>query len=108
MVTPSLVVVYLICLQDSLALDSYEGAGEDEDEEADDSADVNFNVTVTKGDKALVFECISDGTYVDIRHVSFEPASGLETETAFTGPVFAELDKELQNAFREYIQVSRV
>lgn len=53
-----------------------------------------------------MFECISDGSYVDIRHVSLEPASGLESETAYTGPVFAELDNELQSAFREYIQVS--
>lgn len=54
-----------------------------------------------------MFECLSDGTYVDIRHVSLEPAEGIESETAFTGPVFAELDAELQEGFRTYIQVTR-
>lgn len=53
-----------------------------------------------------MFECISDGSYLDIRHISLEPAGGLDSETAYTGPVFAELDEELQNAFREYLTVS--
>lgn len=138
--------------QDSLALpfDDKLGADEDDnmDEEEDDSADgadVNFNVTVTKGASSLVFECISDGTYVDVRHVSLEPAGmwsclcgvacrglrvpvlvlgalrsalppptapsmlfvtgGLESETSYTGPVFAELDEQLQSGFRDYLQV---
>jgi hypothetical protein len=89
-------------MQESLALGGYEEGEEDEDLE--EANDVNFNVTVTKGDKALVFECVSDGTYVDVRHVSMEPAGGLDSETAYTGPVFAELDSELQTAFREYVQ----
>eukprot|EP00879_Flechtneria_rotunda_P002466 GHRR01002663.1.p1 GENE.GHRR01002663.1~~GHRR01002663.1.p1 ORF type:complete len:254 (+),score=64.25 GHRR01002663.1:101-862(+) len=89
-------------MQDSLAVPFSE---EDEESEGDtdDVNDVTFNVTVAKGDKALVFECLSDGTYMDIRHVSLEPAEGLDSETAYTGPVFAELDSELQDAFREYI-----
>lgn len=90
-------------MQDSLAL-GMDDVEEDEMEAEDQANDVNFNVTVTKGDKALVFECISDGTYVDIRHISLEPAEGLESETAYTGPVFAELDQELQDGFRSYIQ----
>lgn len=49
--------------------------------------DITFNVSVAKGDRALVFECVSDGTYVDIRHVSLEPASGVESETSYTGGV---------------------
>eukprot|EP00882_Tetradesmus_deserticola_P004192 GHRQ01004428.1.p1 GENE.GHRQ01004428.1~~GHRQ01004428.1.p1 ORF type:complete len:251 (+),score=112.49 GHRQ01004428.1:159-911(+) len=77
--------------------------GEEEAEDDDEAADVQFNVTVTKGDKALVFECISDGTYLDIRHVSLEPAEGNDSETVFTGPVFNELDDELQDALRQYI-----
>jgi hypothetical protein len=77
---------------------------DDEDEsEMDEAADVQFNVTVTKADKALVFECVSDGTYLDIRHVSLEPAEGIDSDTVFTGPVFSELDSELQDSFREYV-----
>ncbi|KAF8059682.1 ATG11 [Scenedesmus sp. PABB004] len=101
-------------MQEGLALplgdDDDDDFGEGEGDEAAldggdaDAADVAFNVTVTRGDAALVFECISDGTYVDIRHVSLEPAGGLESETAFTGPVFGELDDELQAAFRQYLQ----
>jgi hypothetical protein len=59
-----------------------------------------------QGDKALVFECVSDGTYFDIRHVSLEPAGGIDSDTVFTGPVFSELDSELQESFRAYIAVS--
>jgi ATP-dependent RNA helicase UAP56/SUB2/complement component 1 Q subcomponent-binding protein len=59
-----------------------------------------------QADKALVFECVSDGTYLDIRHVSLEPAEGIDSDTVFTGPVFSELDNELQDAFREYVAVS--
>jgi hypothetical protein len=46
---------------------------------------VTFNVTVTKGESSLVFECVSDGTYLDVRHVSHEPAGAPESETAYTG-----------------------
>jgi hypothetical protein len=76
-------MMILMVLQDSLAGGPL--ADEDEEDEVDDVNDVNFNVTVTKGDSALVFECISDGTYVDIRHVSLEPAEGIDSETAYTG-----------------------
>lgn len=94
-------------MQDSLALPLDEGEGDEEEEGLDDTNDVSFNVTVTKAGTSLVFECVSDGTYVDIRHVSLEPAGGLDSETAFTGPVFAELDAELQGGFRDYLAVRR-
>ena len=102
-------------LQDAMALPLDEDEGEEEDvEDADtkrdgdddddddgefddaDAGEVSFNVTVSKGARALVFECVSDGTFWDVRHVSLEPASGVESETAYTGPVFQELDEELQ------------
>lgn len=93
------------------------GDSDDEDDgeggagEEGEPNDVNFNVTVTKGGSALVFECTSDGSYVDIRHVSLEPAdgsstgssAGLDEDTAFSGPVFGELDDELQNGFRAFL-----
>jgi hypothetical protein len=70
-------------MQDTLAVNFEEDSeGEGEGEEPND---ITFNVSVSKGGKALVFECNSDGTYVDIRHVSFEPESGVESETAYTG-----------------------
>eukprot|EP00195_Chlamydomonas_chlamydogama_P016390 CAMPEP_0202900338 /NCGR_PEP_ID=MMETSP1392-20130828/11160_1 /ASSEMBLY_ACC=CAM_ASM_000868 /TAXON_ID=225041 /ORGANISM="Chlamydomonas chlamydogama, Strain SAG 11-48b" /LENGTH=242 /DNA_ID=CAMNT_0049586709 /DNA_START=81 /DNA_END=809 /DNA_ORIENTATION=+ len=65
---------------------------------------VVFNVTVTKEAKALVFECESDGTFVAINHVSHEPKDGHVSESFYTGPVFEELDENLQNEFRSYLQ----
>jgi hypothetical protein len=38
--------------------------------------------------------------------VSLEPAGGIDSDTVFTGPVFSELDSELQESFRAYIAVS--
>lgn len=70
-------------MQDTLAAAAFESDADEEEE--DEPNDVTFNVSVAKGDKALVFECTSDGTYVDIRHVSMEPASGVESETSYTG-----------------------
>jgi len=89
-------------LQDALALgdDVEEGEGEDEYE----TNDVQFNVTVTKAGNSLVFECISDGTYWDIRHVSMEPASGLASETSYSGPRYEELDTQLMDNFRTYLE----
>jgi len=64
---------------------------------------VAFNVTVTKGEEALVFECESDGTFVGINHVSHEPKEGHASESAYTGPVFDELDESLQGDFSAYL-----
>jgi hypothetical protein len=70
-------------MQDTLAA-SFESDDEGGDG-GEEPNDITFNVSVAKGAQALVFECSSDGTYVDIRHVSFEPASGVESETSYTG-----------------------
>ena len=51
---------------------------------------------MTKGDEALVFECESDGTFIGVNHVSLEPKEGHASESAYTGPVFDELDETLQ------------
>jgi hypothetical protein len=80
---PLLPAACSVNMQDTLA-----AAFESDDEGGDggdEPNDITFNVSVAKGPKALVFECTSDGTYVDIRHVSFEPASGVESETSYTG-----------------------
>lgn len=65
---------------------------------------VAFNVSVSKGDTSLVFECESDGTSVNVNHVSCEPKDGIEQESAYTGPVFAELDDGLQKHFHAYLE----
>lgn len=103
-----------VSMQDELAMpfdedddedDEEDNEGEeDEDDDEEEPGDVNFNVTVTRGEHALVFECVGDGTYVDVRHVSLEPAGGADSETAYTGPVFGELDADLQDAFRSFLR----
>ena len=85
---------------------------EEEPFETDDGAiDVDvgilFTVQVSKGDDSLVFECKSDGTYVSITHVSFEPAAGEIDEddsASYTGPVYEELDEDLQAQFTSYLE----
>eukprot|EP00887_Chlorella_sp_A99_P006985 scaffold2.g6985.t1 len=69
-----------------------------------------FTASVTRGDQALVFECKSDGTYLQVLsthpqvlHVSLEPASGEIDDSAYTGPVYEELDEELQQRLVEYL-----
>ena len=64
---------------------------------------VAFNVTITKGEEALVFECESDGTFVGINHMSHEPKEGHASESAYTGPVFDELDETLQGDLLTYL-----
>jgi hypothetical protein len=69
-----------------------------------DLSTVVFNVSVQKGDNALVFECESDGTYMAITHLSMEPKAGVPSDSFYTGPVFEELDEELQKEFKSYLE----
>lgn len=64
---------------------------------------VVFTVAVTKGGQSLVFECKSDGQYLEVLHASLEPAEGEVEDSAYTGPVYEELDEELQAKFAEYL-----
>ncbi|KAG2449584.1 hypothetical protein HYH02_005117 [Chlamydomonas schloesseri] len=65
---------------------------------------VAFNVSVAKGDRVLLFECESDGNSVNINHVSLEPKEGLASESMYSGPVFDELDDNLQGQFAKYLE----
>ncbi|GAB4813132.1 hypothetical protein N2152v2_000178 [Parachlorella kessleri] len=78
---------------------------ENEEGELEVDVGVVFNVSVTKGDKSLVFECRSDGSYCVIQHVSLEPAEGEVPESHYTGPVYAELDVELQYYIGVYAEL---
>jgi hypothetical protein len=73
------------------------------DAEEEGSSLVSFYVSVNKGNDSLVFECTSDGTYLQIEHVAFEPKEGFESKTMYTGPVFYELDTNLRTQFQEYL-----
>ena len=65
---------------------------------------VVFTVQVVKGEKSLVFECKSDGSYLSITHVAIEPTTGQMEDSAYLGPVFDELDDELQRQFQVYLE----
>ncbi|KXZ47555.1 hypothetical protein GPECTOR_34g714 [Gonium pectorale] len=79
----------------------YEG---EETEDSEGVSTVAFNVSVSKGEKNLVFECESDGNSVNINHVSLEPKDGLGSESMYSGPVFDELDDNLQRTFGAYLE----
>ena len=73
--------------------------GEAEEEEEEELASTFFSVTVAKGDKSVVFECVTDGVEVDIMRVDM----GSEEEDAYTGPDFGSLDESLQDAFADFL-----
>jgi len=54
------------------------------EEEEDSLSTVVFNTQITKGPNALVFECETDGTFVAINHISYEPAEGHEGPSMYT------------------------
>jgi hypothetical protein len=87
---------------------------------------VRFTVSVAKGGRLLAFECESSGEYVQILHVSLEDleeeeeedeeeeeggedgddggVGGLGGAPPYAGPVFAELDETLQQAFSDFLE----
>ena len=96
-----------IMIQDDLNQDE-PVAFEDEDTgEIDIDVSVDFIVTVSKrGSKQeLVFECSSDGSFMEIQRVSLEPEDEDEVEEGmYTGPVFDELDDAVQEALYAYLE----
>lgn len=70
---------------------------------------VDFTVTITKDNENLVFECRSDGSYIDILMCTLEPSSPWNGESddenvaAYKGPDAQELDEDLNAAFIEYL-----
>jgi complement component 1 Q subcomponent-binding protein, mitochondrial len=87
-------------------------AMEDDEEDAyedelDDVSSVTFTVNITKKDRILAFECESDGDSVTINHLELltEPESEEDCLLpSYTGPVFADLDDTLKQAFVDYLE----
>lgn len=65
---------------------------------------VVFTAEVVKGDQSFVFECKSDGSYLSILHVAIEPANEDVEDSAYTGPVYDELDEEVQRQFQVFLE----
>ena len=81
---------------------------DDDGEVADTDGGVVFSASVAKGDSRLVFECQSDGTYLQVMSVTLEPAAGEAGDSAYVGPVFDELDERLQAEFEAYLEARGV
>ncbi|KAL3146728.1 hypothetical protein ABBQ38_014715 [Trebouxia sp. C0009 RCD-2024] len=82
----------------------YQEMAEGDNEEVDVDVGVHFNASVTKGEQSLVFECKSDGTYLDIQHLSLELTDESPEESTYTGPVYANLDEKLLQEFPAYLE----
>ncbi|CAD7700617.1 unnamed protein product [Ostreobium quekettii] len=63
-----------------------------------------FNVTVTKGNESLVFECETDGDHVDILKILLETKGKSDVMTDFLGPTYEELDDDLQDSCQKYLE----
>ena len=99
-------------------------AGGGDDEGGVFGAGVVFTVSVEKDaspGSSLLFDCRSDGTYLQIMHVSLEKKKGEEKKAApdgdddddddddeFSGPHFDELDEALQAEFEAFLEARGV
>lgn len=68
-----------------------------------------FLVSITKGEKMVTFEMSTDGEGANIEHMTLEPKGGFDMDsTMYTGPVFSELDQEVQDAAAKYLSERHV
>ncbi|KAK9842622.1 hypothetical protein WJX84_000533 [Apatococcus fuscideae] len=77
---------------------------EGEEAEADSFPGLDFEVAIIKGDQRLAFMCQSNGAYLEVIHVSsVDPAGAPPSLRTFQGPVYQELDDDLQAEFANYL-----
>ena len=98
-----------IMVNDQLEKDEEPIAFEDEETgEIEFDVSVDFVVSILKKDcdTELVFECNSDGSFMEIVRVSLEPEDEDEAEddALYTGPIFDELDDAVQDAMYAYLE----
>ena len=74
--------------------------------EVDVSVDFVVSILKENSDYELVFECRSDGSFIEIVRVSLEPEDEEEAddEALYTGPVFDELDDAVQDAMYAFLE----
>jgi len=83
---------------------------EDDEEEDDFQADtVFFTVDISKeGADTLTFDCVTNGTDIDIKAVLLDGAE-LEDTSAYTGPPdYSVLDDALHESFQKYLEARGV
>ena len=90
------------------------GAADEDDDDLDFDDAVIFTAAVARGESALVFECRSDGSYLQVLSVSLEPnpdavtedgedGAAFDDDTRYVGPLYDELDERLQAEFEAYL-----
>jgi complement component 1 Q subcomponent-binding protein len=69
------------------------------------SASVPFTVKIGKGGETAVFSCVAFGEdEVAVERVSFDDFRGMkEDQDPYEGPIFDELDENLQESFNLYL-----
>lgn len=100
-------------VQDSAETDAMEFEDNENNEEDGENAGdlgfgVNFEVTITRGEKQLVINCVgSDGiTVQNIRHVA--TSRGAEDSDVYAGPNFDDLDDAVTEAFLDYLEERKI
>ena len=74
--------------------------------EVDVSVDFVVSILKENSDLELVFECSSDGSFIEIIRVSLEPEDedDADDEALYTGPIFDELDDTVQDAMYAFLE----
>ncbi|CAG9460981.1 unnamed protein product [Pedinophyceae sp. YPF-701] len=83
-----------------------EGQAEDDLKGVDHNIAMPFTTTITRGSQSLVFDCRAFSGDLEILTVSCEPAGGLplaDDVEPYEGPIFDELDEELQSALHNLL-----
>lgn len=96
-----------IMIQDDMNQEEPVAFEDEETGEIDIDVSVDFIVSVSKrgSNQELVFECSTDGSFMEIKRVSLEPEDEDDLEDGmYTGPVFDELDDAVQEALYSYLE----
>lgn len=82
------------------------GSGQEGEDEVDPGLDygINFEVTITKGDTKLHFDCIA-ASELRIENIRFfTNGVSTECEDTYGGPKFHDLEQKVQDSFYDYLQ----
>ena len=81
---------------------------ESDDEESGGRLALKFHVSITKGDSKLVFSCsTSEGLKIqNIKHLPVDKE--ITDATLYSGPIFDELEPDLQHAFYEFLDDRKI
>jgi len=77
---------------------------EEEEEEEEASHGVAFVVEIEKGDdRKLTFDCVTDGSRIELRSVRIGQAATKDLPDPYEGPEYHGLDDDVQDGFEDYL-----